>query len=321
MNAINEYINFEKSNIILFAKEVLSEYYDEEMFEKLLTTYVESRYYNYNNFCKKTLSEDIFGELKKTLTRLVEGTDKDTKKKLKEMYVIFYYVMIFDGVIDVDEKKLVSLLCSYRLELFDLEDMIFKENMFKLLANVARKRKEFFSTFKCEDFEINRSSTSNINITDIVLRHRINFPKIYSEYAVDRVFNTGIINEDKTMVLYYLTSYYIMKDIKDCEFDDYYLLDFPCSLFENRDKLETLLEIVDNDIFRNQTIFKISYDDYGKYINNVKDMMREGYKFALIANDEELKDNNLVLTTIFEYIIVDKDSAHLNESDKMIYIK
>jgi hypothetical protein len=50
-------------------------------------------------------------------------------------------------------------------------------------------------------------------------------------------------------------------------------------------------------------------------------MMREGYKFALIANDEELKDNNLVLTTIFEYIIVDKDSAHLNESDKMIYIK
>ena len=36
MNALKEYINFEKNNINNFAKEVLSDYYDEDLFNKLL---------------------------------------------------------------------------------------------------------------------------------------------------------------------------------------------------------------------------------------------------------------------------------------------
>ena len=36
MNVLDKYIKFERNNINQFAKEVLSDYYDEEYFSKLL---------------------------------------------------------------------------------------------------------------------------------------------------------------------------------------------------------------------------------------------------------------------------------------------
>ena len=318
MNALNEYINFERNNIINFSKEILSTYYDEELFSKLLDVYIKIRYYNYDNNNSDTIDKVILEALTGELKKLIVKDDKETNKKLKEMYLVFYYVLMFDGVIRTTDKKLVSSINKFRKELFDENDMLFKEKIENMIASVKSKRKQYMNLFKSNDFEVKGKSTSVSNVFDLKLKHKIDFPKIYSEYAIERVYNTGNISEDKLKVLYYLTCSIIIKNVNRCIYDNYYLVEFAPSLFDNKDKLASTLDIVDNDIFKDKVYFKIDYKDYGKYTSNVKDMIKLGYKFILKCEDEDLKDDSFIISSMFDYILVNKDSTYLSDGNKNI---
>ncbi len=323
MNALEEYLKFERNNISFFAKEVLSDYYDEELFAKLLDTYFENRYYNFYSKSEISLEENIFDHLKKTLTKLLEGSDDETKTKLTEMYVIFNYILCYDGVNIINDKTLIRLLCDYRAELFGSSDTLFKENITKLINTSKEKREAFFKYFNSNDFYLKKYTTSKPNVINIEIDYKMQFPKLYSEYAIERVFNEDVINEDKLLVEYYLMTDLILKDIRECIYDKYYLIEFTPTLFEDKERLTTLLNITLNDCFKNQTVMKIEYDDYVKYNNNIKDMIRDGYKFAIHVNDSNTKEEDFILFEIFEYIIINKDSKYCEEiakNDKMIMI-
>ncbi len=324
MNVLEEYIKFEKKNISTFAKEVLTEeYFDDELFEKLLNSYVSVRYYGFYIDHSKKLEESILEELKKTTAKIAQGADEETKTKIKNMYLMFGYIMAYDGVLPENDKKLVSSLCNFRIKLFSICDMIFPENMNKLLSKTKKKRKDFYNFFKSNEFSVKRKNTSKDNVYRVIMKYKIKFPKLYSEYAIDRVFYSGTINEDRLQVMYYLVGNIIMKDINKCIYDNYYLIDFASSLFENKDKLEALIKIIDNDAFKSQSIFIVSYNDFAKYGTNIKDMIKEGCKFALNVGEEDISGDPL-LFELFEYILVPQDSDYCNKknvNDKIIYEK
>ena len=316
MNMLDEYIKFEKNNISLFAKEVLADYYDEEIFAKLLNTYIENRYYNFYSDIDLNLEENIFDHLSKTLEKLVEGVDLDTKSKINEMYLLFNYILCFDEVNIINDKTLVRLLCDYRRELFSMNDTIFQSNISKFIDSTRKKREKFFDYFHTDDFYIKKYMTSKENVIDIELNHKIKFPKLYSEYAIDRVFSTGDINEDRLFVEYYLITNVIIRDIRACIYDNYYLIEFATSLIDNKEKYEKLLNVASDDCFKNQTVMKITYNDYVKHNGNVKDMIRDGFKFAILISDDDVKEEDFLLLDIFEYIIVNKNSKYCNTSEK-----
>ena len=316
MNMLDEYIKFDKNNISLFAKEVLADYYDEEIFAKLLNTYIENRYYNFYSDIDLNLEENIFDHLSKTLEKLVEGVDLDTKSKINEMYLLFNYILCFDEVNIINDKTLVRLLCDYRRELFSMNDTIFQSNISKFIDSTRKKREKFFDYFHTDDFYIKKYMTSKENVIDIELNHKIKFPKLYSEYAIDRVFSTGDINEDRLFVEYYLITNVIIRDIRACIYDNYYLIEFATSLFDNKEKYEKLLNVASDDCFKNQTVMKITYNDYVKHNGNVKDMIRDGFKFAILISDDDVKEEDFLLLDIFEYIIVNKNSKYCNTSEK-----
>ena len=324
MNVLEEYIKFEKKNISTFAKEVLTEeYFDDELFEKLLNSYVSVRYYGFYIDHSKKLEESILEELKKATAKIAQGADEETKTKIKNMYLMFGYIMAYDGVLPENDKKLVSSLCNFRIKLFSICDMIFPENMNKLLSKTKKKRKDFYNFFKSNEFSLKRKTTSKDNVYRLIMKYKIKFPKLYSEYAIDRVFYSGTINEDRLQVMYYLVGNIIMKDINKCIYDNYYLIDFASSLFENKDKLETLIKIIDNDAFKSQSIFIVTYNDFAKYGTNIKEMIKEGYKFALNVGEEDISGDPL-LFELFEYILVPQDSDYCNKknvNDKIIYEK
>lgn len=323
MNALEEYIKFEKNNISLFAKEVLSDYYVEELFSHLLDTYFENRYYNFYSEENTTLEENIFEHLKKTLTKLLEGSDEETKNKLTEMYVIFNYILCYDEVNIINDRTLVKLLCDYRSSLFGSSDNLFKEKISKLINTTREKRKAFFDYFHTNDFYIKKYTTSKENVIDIVIDHKLQFPKLYSEYAIDRVFNEDTIKEDKLLVEYYLMTDLIVKDVRECIFDKYYLIEFAPSLFEDKERLQKLLDLTLDDCFKNQTVMKIDYEDYVKYNNNIKDMIRDGYKFAIFVDDNDVKEEDFILFEIFDYIVVDSKSKYckyMDTNDKILVI-
>lgn len=322
MNMLDEYLNFEKNNITLFAKEILSEYFDETIFEALLNVYVENRYYNYYSENDLTFDDNIMHHLEKKIINLTEGMDKDAKSKVIDNYLVFNFILYYDGVLYIEDPLFFSLLKKYRMKLFNIEDNLFQDNITKFIYNTDRKREKFFKIFETKDFYLEETSTSLENVTDIVLKHKIDFPKIYSDYAIERVFDSNGISEDKMFVEYQLVTLKIIKDIKECCFDRNYLIEFPTSILENKEGIKALLDPFSNDCFKNQSIFKIKYEDYCNHGNDIKDLIKEGYLFAIeLEDDDELED--LFIFNIFKYIIVDKDSKYCTNkaiNDKIIIV-
>jgi hypothetical protein len=319
---LEEFLNFEKNNITLFAKEVLSEYFDEQTFSELLNAYVDNRYYNYYTDNDISFEDNIMNHIEKTFFNVTDGMDEDTKKKAIENYLIFAFILYFDGVLYIEDSIFNSLLGKYRKKLFKIDDDLFQENISKFIYNTNKKREKFYKIFDTKDFSLCETITSSDNVVNVELKHNINFPKIYSDYAIDRVFDSSSISEDKMFVEYQLITRKILKDIKDCNFDKNYLLEFSDALFENKDGLKSLLETFNNDCFKNQAVFKIKYEDYCKYGNDVKDMIKEGYNLAMeLDNEEEVED--LFIFNMFKYIMVDKDSKYCTNkviNDKIIIV-
>lgn len=321
MNMLEEFLKFEKNNITLFAKEVLSDLFDENLFTVLLNNYVQNRYYNYYSNDEISFDENIMNHLEKSYNNLTDGADEETKKKLIENFLVFNFILYFDGVLYVDDDIFFSLLDKYRKRLFNLDDKLFHDNIARLIYNTEKKREKFYKYFETKDFYITESSTSVDNVVNIKLNHSIDFPKIYSDYAIDRVFESAVISEEKMFVEYQLVTLNILKDIKDCNFDKNYLLEFPSAFLEDKETLKTILTSFDNDCFKSQSIFKVTYADYCKHGNDIKDLIKEGYLLAIELDDEEIED--LIVFNIFKYIIVDKDSKYCNDkaiNDKIIIV-
>lgn len=319
MNMLDEYLKFEKNNITAFAKEILSnDYFEEEAFSKLLNTYIENRYFNYYEDEEIPFEDRIFAHLRKTVIKLSEGTNEETKIKLAEMFTVFNYVLCIDGVKTLKDNTLVKLLCDYHKILYNGEDIkLFKEKISKFLKNMADKRKNFFDYFNSDEFGIRKFTTSKDNVIDIELTYNIKFPKLYSEYAIDRVFTSGTIAEDRLLVEYYLMTNIIINDMRACIFDRFYLVDFEPTLFDDKQRLEKLLSVANNDCFKNQVILKVKYDEFAKYGNNIKDMIKDGYSFA-IKVDKEIDKSEYILFDIFKYIIVEKDIDKLKGKEIVI---
>jgi hypothetical protein len=322
---IEQFLNFEKGNIILFAKELLSDYYVEEFFNLLLDQYIENRYYNYfdNEDVEKSFDDNIMDSLEKKFISLSEGTDPETQKKLVENYLVFNFVMCFDGVTYVEESVFLSLLCKYRKKLFKKdEDKIFQEDILKIINTSNKKREKFYKYFETKDFYLLENQTNRYDVTDITLRYSIEFPKLYSEYAIDRVFDSDSISEEKMFIEYQLVTEKILKDIKNCNFEKNYLLEFPEALLANKDALKGILDTFNNDCFKNQSVFKIKYEDYCKHGSAIKDMIKSGYLLAIELDDED-KIEDLIIFNIFKYIIVSSGSKYCNNAsinDKIIII-
>ena len=322
MNMLEEYLKFEKNNITLFAKEILSDFYDENLFNSLLNVYIENRYYNY--YCENdlTFDDNIMNHLEKAFINATEGLEKEEKKKAIENYLVFNFVLYFDGVSYIEDPVFYTLLKKYRMKLFNIDDKLFQENISKFIYKTERKREKFYKLFETKDFYLSETPTNMENVIDIVLKYNIDFPKIYSDYAIDRVFDSNTICEEKMFVEYQLVTLEILKDIRACNFDKNYLVEFPVSLLENKDGLKTLLSSFSDDCFKNQSVFKIKYEDYCKYGNDVKEMIKDGYLLAIeLDEDEEIED--LIIFNIFKYIIVEKDSKYCTNKeifDKIIIV-
>ena len=322
MNMLEEYLNFEKNNITLFVKEIISEYFDENIFNTLLNVYIDNRYYNYYSENDLTFDDNIMNHLEKSFRNLIEGMEKEEKKKAIENYLVFNFVLYYDGVLDIEDSIFFSLLKKYRMKLFNIDDKLFQENIAKFIYNTNKKREKFYKMFETKDFYLDITKTNSDNVVDVVLKYNIEFPKIYSDYAIDRVFESNAISEEKMFVEYQLVTLNILKDIKKCGFDKTYLIEFPPSLFANKEGLSSLLSSFNNDCFKNQSVFKIKYEDYCNYGNDIKDMIKEGYLLAIELDDEEeIEDLNIF--NIFKYIIVNKDSKYCTNKglfDKIIIV-
>ena len=86
------------------------------------------------------------------------------------------------------------------------------------------------------------------------------------------------------------------------------------SLFEKKQKITRLLNIIDNSALQDKLSIKIRHETFLKYREDAYEMLRSGYKIALIA-DETIDTDRAELEKLkmFKYILINKDAPYYEE--------
>lgn len=312
-NVMEEYLSITKEYIIKYMKLVMQSKYNKEVCERLISKYIETRYNNYyEDEVEKGMSirKRIMEELKQAANRLIEN-DIDKKENVDNMCIFFYYILYFDNLISA--KNITSEIYNIhklRKKLLNKDEEDFSENLKQTILNWQEDIKNLLERYETKEFELKISTYKNTkNVYRVNLNYNIRFPQIYSTLAINKAFNTGIINEDKLYIEYYLMTVKIIKDIIKQDFKKQYIVEFASSLLEKEKKIKGIINIINNEAIQDKISLKIKYSDFSKNKQQVYDLMRSGFKIAVILDKSfEVNYENIEKLDMFSYVLINKDT-------------
>lgn len=316
INIMNEYIELTKKQISTYLKLVFENAYDKKYNDIYSEIYINARYYNfYSDEENKTTRKIILEQLKKTQDYIISNNFQD-KEFIEKMYVFFCYVLYFDNVVYCkDMKNKISKIARLRKKILNKENYDFEENVYRQVMAIRDEKEKLLSRFETDNFFLKITNyKEKTNIYRVNLKHELKFPMEYSEMAINKVFNKGITNEDKLIIEYYLITVQVIKDIIKQNFKKQYIVEFAETLLDKPKKIKGLLNSIDNVAIQDKICLKIRYEHFKKNKEKIYELMREGYRFAIILdNSFENNYKNMENLKMFKFIIVNKDSKLYSE--------
>lgn len=319
-NIAKEYIDFSKKNIIKYLKVILEKYYNKTLVDSLLEEYISVRYYNNEERKFKSLEANLNYYLKEKSKVLNSDADEEMSFRIKNTFYLFKYILYFDNVLECGSlKEKILEIDEFRNETLCLNDMLFVDNFYKLVKENELRKAKYLKSFDNEKFILDVFKTNNSKVNKLKLNNTIKFNKIYSDYSIDKVYNEGIVNEQKIFILYYLSSLLILKNVINGEYDKNYIVDFPISIFDKEQKLNRLINIIDNELVKNNIIIRFKYSDYLLYKEKISIWIKEGFQIAIEIDDKyNYDDSSKIWLDIFKYIIIDKNKQNYFDKEKII---
>lgn len=311
---VEEYIEFSKKNILKYLKLILEKYYDKEIVESLVETYINIRYYNIDQKTKN-LEKNINYYLKQKVTEILD----EKEEKIKIIFYTFKYILYFDNVKEYESlKNIIEEIVEYRKSI-SLENDEFKEEITKLLKENEKRKQKYLEAFKSDHFLLDQIKTNKKNVYFVELKNNIKFNKIYSSYSINKVYNSGLVNEQKDFIIYYQISIEILKNAIIGNFNQEYIVDFPLSILEKKQKTIRLFSIINNEMIKNSLILKFTYSSYLENKDQINEWIKEGYKVAIIIDEKyNYEEKQKMWLEIFNYIIVDQEKKGFFDDENII---
>lgn len=316
-NIINEYVDFLMRQYNGFFKIVLGEKYLKRLCDPFLEKYISVRYYNETSYNRE---KDIINRLNKELIDVFdEIVDDDNEDTLKNIVALFGYIVYFDDIYVVDDiNELINTLVDDQDIHIDHDENI-KKDLKSWYVNLVKLKTKFNDTLVTKEFEIIEKRLYR-KIYQLVLEHNVKISNLYSEFAIFKAYNSGIINEDKSFITYILGSLLVLNNAINLDFSRHYVVSFPSSLYLKERKMSRLLNVINNPLAKKIIYIRISYYDYLNNKEKINKLINSGYSFG-IEIDEHF-DENISELILFPYIFVKEDSEYydmiLKEKD---YIK
>ena len=304
-NIINEYVSFLMRQYNGFFKIILGDKYQKKMCDSFLDRYITVRYYNETNYVKE---KDIVNRLNKELidvfNNLLDEYDEDT---LKNIVALFGYIMYFDDIYYVEEiGELINTLVDDENITIEHNDNI-KKDLKSWYVNFRKLKDKFNSTLNTNDFYLIEKRLYR-RIYELVLKHNVKISNLYSEFAINKAYNSGLISEDKLFITYILGSLLVLNNAINLDFTKHYVISFCNSLFSKEKKMNRLFNVLNNLLAKKMIYIKISYFDYLNNKDKINKFIRDGYSFGIeIDNSFDENINDLVL---FPYIFIREDSEY-----------
>lgn len=326
-NLMDVYLSFTERKIKKYMKLIFNQYYDEDIVNEYLRTYINARYYNIINIEKpaRAFYLRILDELDYKEDTLMEKCEKEAEslsekqqrlKVISTVKEVFGYILFFDNVRNIENfktigsiKEIVAKALAVASEAYgfkvpkDAEDKIYKEIKSDLLSKDL-----FLDKFDTDEFMLNfENSELRDDLFFVELLYNVKMPMQYSSQAVAQVFSEGIIAEDKLQVEYLLLSIIVIRDIVNGSFKDTYIAEFAPTLFKKKQKLDSLLSIIDNQALQSEISLNIMYSDYIKNKKSVFEYTKKGFNFTITLDNSIQNIEDVEELKMFKIVIAQKN--------------
>ena len=323
-NIIEKHIIKTQKRFKKYCNLIFKSKYDRVIAEELIQRYIDARYYNFEvDESIKVFYRRIFDSIKKRSIELIK--EEPSKKEIIDYTTdLFQYFFYFDFVRNNMEADLVinkiADMRATRLNIKSAETADFIQGFAKLIEEDTLEVQENIDKYYSDDFEldIKKVSSSNKEFYRVKLVYNFEFPKIFSQEAIDEVYNTDIIGEDRLFVEYPMVVNTTLIDILNGVFDKYYIVDFSVDLLKKKQKLEQILQVLDNQAAQDKIIFEITFDDFKDNKSEVFKLIKRGFGFALKTSFDTPKFtlDELKILDIFDCIIVDPEDVNKGKYKK-----
>lgn len=320
-NILDEYVSYIEKNLKNISKLTLDKYFVSKHFNELFDTYKDVRYYDAFEMKKSSFKENVIYYLNNKISDIKNLEDLTEKNVFA--FEIFSEIFLIDFDKNLSVDKYILNLSKKRKEYFDLSEDNFDKSLANIIKELVDKKNKFMANFFSKNFEVNYYLTNLKKVYNVTISHNIKFPKLYSEYAIDKVFNFDVIGEDKLFIEYQMVNVRFLSEIIQGDFSKNYLLEFQTSIFEKKEKLVRLLRLIDNDITKENFSMKIDYSYYKNNKDTILDMINNGYNFCIFLDNSYDSDgeNNNLINTVFKYIMIEVNSKYISLFDKEKVIK
>ncbi len=302
-NIIDQYIGFLRKSYLELFKILFKDQEKKEMYLNFIDRYLNVRYYNDTNY---PAVKDFMNRINKELIDVVKkNANDDNIDSLKNIVAVFGYLIYFDDInYVVEEVNLIdSLINDGIIKISNKKEL--KKKIKEWLSKHNKTKELFNSTIETKDFNIIEKRLYR-KLYDVELGYNVKISNLYSEYAIDKAYNSGIINEDKAFITYILTSSLVLSNAINLDFTRHYMVPLPSTLLSKDKKRSRLLSILDNNLAKRFICIKITYKDYMKNKKMVNDLINKGYFFG-IELDSSFK-GSITELFLFPYILVYEDS-------------
>ena len=294
---IENYIKYVENFLNNYYKILLGNKYEKKMITPLIEKYIDVRYHN-NSIYDKGYSfvDKLSKEIKNVAEEMVKQ-DKKIEDTIKKIFTLFGYILYID---DCSEYTSLNSLIKTIITDTELDDEL-KEEFKALVTDYVKTRSEFLAAFEDKNFSISEKRYAR-NVKKVSIKQDCKMPQIYSEWAIEKAYNSGTVLENKQYLLYILLSGKILKNTIELKFLENYLVEFPSSLFEKDKKINKYLKVLDNKMVKPRVHFLFDYETYLKNGDIINSFINKGFNVALVLDDTY--DNNLRILDLFSYVFV-----------------
>lgn len=296
MNIVQDYINYIEKKYKKIISIKLGKNYIAKTTTLFIKEYINVRYYEDIDLQKDDLKETIIERLNDLKSLLSRSKTTNCLENIISCFDIIFYIDNVDRSINVEE-------CLSNLENIDKQEII------DIVKEIEQKREKYFSLLDDNKFKLVEQSIGIIKkIRIISLSYNIKFSKLFSDYAIEKAYNSGIIDEDKLYVEYSMVALKILISRFNNEKIGHYIIEFKTSLLSKNKKLYKLINIIDNPLIKQYTSLKVSYKEYLKYMDNIQEFIKKDFRISIVL-DNEFKCDRLHLEqlVIFDKVLIDMD--------------
>ena len=226
-------------------------------------------------------------------------------------------MLYFDNVVYYkDLKNKIEQIAKIKKRIYGYVSEEFVEMLYQKMQQYMEQKKELVERFSTENFYIKITNyPDKSKVYRINLKYKnIKFPLEYSEFAINKAFQVGLMAEDKLVVEYYLVVIQILKDILKLNFKRKYILEFADTLLKKPKKIKGFLNIINSSAVQEKVSLKIRYEQFVQNKETIYELMRSGYKITIILdNSFDVTFKNIETLEMFEFVIVNKDLKKYNE--------